>query len=968
MGPHSSKTKEKSGEAHSKRRRPEEDVAALSGFIKKFSGVIKIFSHEDLLQMTEYYKPYLAYVIEYDIRSILQNLVTKHILTNDEAKTFKAKEESEGPLGVEYFITDLMERKREVLVSLWVALAEELVRFLSPNLTRILEEVTEWGPDVLKEIQANLQPQYIHTHIKGLHEMHKVTVYESTKILDDQSSSSTDPSARAVGFETRYTELVVINKYRRTYSETHHELLEIGRTHAEMVEERVKEKCERIWTEQLFRRSPGSESPPHIVVVSGVAGIGKTTMVQKIMFDWARGAQYQRFAFVFMFKFRDLNLLDNKNEPQMPLTRLIVRHYKYLNDQKLIKILSKPESLLFIFDGLDEYKHKLDFTQKQVCSNPEELFSVHVLLTSLVSGTLLKGCSVLITSRPTALEVLDMDRVDRYAEILGFFPFQRLMYFKKFFDDADLGAEVFRYVEENAILYTMCFNPSYCWIICSVLKSHFMTPEEEQGNTPRTVTELFVMFLHNILTNHRREVEDRRGILVKLGKMAYYGVDNRILVFYDKSEMSTFGLQPLLSSPFLSGFLKEILQRESSLDHTTYTFFHLTLQEFMAAFSFFLDPSDGVKNLLVKMDSCKDGRFEILIRFLAGLAKPSVFKTLEKILGLVVTYPTARNCKALRLCHLTPDCCLALASALSAEAPRLTELEMRNNNLGNSGVSLLCEGLKSRNCKLEKLGLRNCGLTLGYCSALSSAVFADHLPLTELELGRNKLEDSGFYELKAIQMPNLDLPMCHLDSCGLTSGCLAALSSALFTEHSQLTDLWLGENKLEDSGVHLLCEGMKSANCKLEKLRLFQCGLTSGCCAALSSALSAEHSHLTELDLRWNNLQDSGVCQLCEGLRSQNCKLQKLRLYQCGLTSGCCSALSSAFSVEHSHLTELDLSKNNLEDSGVRLLCEGLKNKNCKLEKLGVDGNGISKKQRMKLKALEEKLNRSGWRVTISTG
>uniref|UniRef100_A0A8C4RJV2 NACHT domain-containing protein n=1 Tax=Erpetoichthys calabaricus TaxID=27687 RepID=A0A8C4RJV2_ERPCA len=799
--------------------------------------------------------------------------------------------------------------------------------------------------------------------LSGLHEMHKVTVYESTKILDDQSSSSTDPSARAVGFETRYTELVVINKYRRTYSETHHELLEIGRTHAEMVEERVKEKCERIWTEQLFRRSPGSESPPHIVVVSGVAGIGKTTMVQKIMFDWARGAQYQRFAFVFMFKFRDLNLLDNKNEPQMPLTRLIVRHYKYLNDQKLIKILSKPESLLFIFDGLDEYKHKLDFTQKQVCSNPEELFSVHVLLTSLVSGTLLKGCSVLITSRPTALEVLDMDRVDRYAEILGFFPFQRLMYFKKFFDDADLGAEVFRYVEENAILYTMCFNPSYCWIICSVLKSHFMTPEEEQGNTPRTVTELFVMFLHNILTNHRREVEDRRGILVKLGKMAYYGVDNRILVFYDKSEMSTFGLQPLLSSPFLSGFLKEILQRESSLDHTTYTFFHLTLQEFMAAFSFFLDPSDGVKNLLVKMDSCKDGRFEILIRFLAGLAKPSVFKTLEKILGLVVTYPTARNCKAspsdclahtrcspslfspllhsLRLCHLTPDCCLALASALSAEAPRLTELEMRNNNLGNSGVSLLCEGLKIKS----------------ECECLCvPAVFADHLPLTELELGRNKLEDSGvglllntvgfidsnFTELTNQQRPYV-FPCIHikslkkesetpqlrtLDSCGLTSGCLAALSSALFTEHSQLTDLWLGENKLEDSGVHLLCEGMKSANCKLEKLRLFQCGLTSGCCAALSSALSAEHSHLTELDLRWNNLQDSGVCQLCEGLRSQNCKLQKLRLYQCGLTSGCCSALSSAFSVEHSHLTELDLSKNNLEDSGVRLLCEGLKNKN----------------------------------------
>ncbi|KAG2464722.1 NLRP3 protein, partial [Polypterus senegalus] len=248
----------------------------------------------------------------------------------------------------------------------------------------------------------------------------------------------------------------------------------------------------------------------------------------------------------------------------MLLTRLIVRHYKYLNDPRLREILQKPESLLFIFDGLDEWKHKLDFTQERFCSNPDDYFPVHTLVTSLVRKTLLKGCTVLITTRPTALETLDMERVDRFAEILGFFPEQRLMYFKKFFGDANRGSEAFQYVEENAILYTMCFNPSYCWIICSVLKSHFMTPEEERGAAPRTVTELFVMFLHNILTNHKREAKNQREILVKLGKMAYYGVVNKNLVFYDKFEMSTFGLQPILSSPFLSGFLKEILQRKHS--------------------------------------------------------------------------------------------------------------------------------------------------------------------------------------------------------------------------------------------------------------------------------------------------------------------------------------------------------------------------------------------------------------------
>ncbi|XP_051777930.1 NACHT, LRR and PYD domains-containing protein 3-like isoform X18 [Erpetoichthys calabaricus] len=1029
----------------SRKRRSDEDIDALSGLTHKFPKVIQTFSHEDLLKITAFYKPYLAYVIEYDITSILQNLATKNILTNDEAKRFKAKEKSEGRAGVESVISDIMKMDSVVLVSLWEALAEELARFPSPNLTRILKEVTEGGPDLLMNIQASLQPTPIDDGIKGFHKTHGGGVSESTRTLEDQTSPG-DRHTRAVGFETRYTELMVIGQYRRTYSERHHELEKMGRTHAELIEERTKEKCERIWTEQLFRRSPGSETDPHIVVVSGVAGIGKTTMVQKIMFDWARGTQYQRFSFVFLFKFRELNLLDTETEPQMPLTRLIERHYKHLNDPKLREILQKPESLLFIFDGLDEYKHKLDFTPRKLPSDPVESFPVHILVSNLVRRTLMKGCTVLITTRPTALEALDMERVDRFAEILGFFPEQRLMYFKKFFGDADQGSEAFQYVEENAILYTMCFNPSYCSIICSVLKSHFMTPEEERGAAPRTVTELFVMFLHNILTNHKREAKDQREILVKLGKMAYYGVVNRTLVFYDKFEMSTFGLRPVLSSSFLSGFLKEILQRESTLEHTTYTFYHLTLQEFMAACSFYLSPSGGIEELLEKLDSCEDARFEILTRFLAGLARYSVFKTLGGILGEFERKTAKRilewvkkkaklairgrdKSEALRVCQwlyetqnkklirdaigkdlkmdfsqmtlspldcavlssvisccgeleelnlsktrltsecirrlapgliccrhvnlwscrLTSRCCSALSSALFAPHSRLTELDLSwNNNMEDSGVDQLCEGLRSENCKLVKLKLWSCGLTSRCCSALSSALSSPHSRLTEMKLSGNNMEDSGVDQLcEGLRSENCKLEKLSLSHCGLTSRCCSALSSALSSSHSRLTELNLcknsNNNNMEDSGVDQLCEGLRSEKCKLEKLNLSQCRFTSRCCSALYSALSSPHSRLTELNLsNNNNMEDSGVDQLCEGLRSENCKLRKLNLSECRLTSRCCSALSSTLSAPHSRLTELDLSNNNMEDSGVNQLCEGLRSENCRLEKLNLSDCGLT--------------------------
>ncbi|XP_051777894.1 NACHT, LRR and PYD domains-containing protein 3-like isoform X5 [Erpetoichthys calabaricus] len=907
------------------------------------------------------------------------------------------------------FINDIMKMDSVVLVSFWEVLAKELVRFPSPNMTRILKEVTECGQDLLMNIQASLQPTPIDDGIKGLHETHRGGVSESTRTLEEQASPG-DPRTRAVGFETRYTELLVIGQYRRTYSERHHELEKMGRTHAELIEERTKEKCERIWTEQLFRRSPGSETDSNIVVVSGVAGIGKTTMVQKIMFDWARGTQYQRFAFMFLFKFRELNLLDTETEPQMPLTRLIVRHYKYLNDPKLREILQKPESLLFIFDGLDEYKHKLDFTQEKLCSNSDDYFPVHTLVTSLVKKTLLKGCTVLITTRPTALETLHMERVDRFAEILGFFPEQRLMYFKKFFGDAEQGVEAFQYVEENAVLYTMCFNPSYCWIICSVLKSHFMTPEEDRGAEPKTVTELFVMFLHNILTNHKREDKDQREVLVKLGKMAYYGVANKTLVFYDKFEISTFGLRPVLSSPFLSGFLKEILQRESTLEHTTYTFYHLTLQEFMAACSFYLDPSEGIEELLEKLGSCKDGRFEILTRFLAGLARYSVFKTLGGVMG-EFERKTAKQIlewvkkkaeealqggdksEALRVCQwlyetqnkklirdaigkdlkmsfiqmsLSPLDCAVLGSVINC-CGELEELNLSKTPLTSECIMRLAPGLIC--CRRVILSL--CRLTFRCCSSLSSALSSPHSRLTELGLSFNdNMGDSGVNQLcEGLRSENCKLEKLNLPRCGLTSRCCSALSSALSSPHSRLTELNLRDNNMEDSGVDQLCEGLRSENCKLEKLNLKYCGLTSRCCSALSSALSAPHSQLTELNLSSNNnMGDSGVDQLCEGLRSENCKLEKLNLWSCGLTSRCSSSLSSFLTSPHSQMTELDLSRNNLEDSGARQLCEGLRSPNCKLETLRLSDNEISESERMNLWSLQEELNRTGWQVDIHTG
>ncbi|KAM8722370.1 protein NLRC3-like isoform 1-T1 [Acanthopagrus schlegelii] len=123
-----------------------------------------------------------------------------------------------------------------------------------------------------------------------------------------------------------------------------------------------------------------------------------------------------------------------------------------------------------------------------------------------------------------------------------------------------------------------------------------------------------------------------------------------------------------------------------------------------------------------------------------------------------------------------------------------------------------------------------------------------------------------------------------------------------------------------------------------KKALMSYCNLSERSCEALSSVLSSQSSSLRELDLSNNNLQDSGVKLLFPGLESPQCNLERLRLSGCNLSERSCEALSSVLSSQSSRLRELDLSNNNLQDSGVKRLSAELKSPHCVLEILRLSG------------------------------
>uniref|UniRef100_A0A8K9VBR4 B30.2/SPRY domain-containing protein n=1 Tax=Oncorhynchus mykiss TaxID=8022 RepID=A0A8K9VBR4_ONCMY len=164
----------------------------------------------------------------------------------------------------------------------------------------------------------------------------------------------------------------------------------------------------------------------------------------------------------------------------------------------------------------------------------------------------------------------------------------------------------------------------------------------------------------------------------------------------------------------------------------------------------------------------------------------------------------------------------------------------------------------------------------------------------------------------------------------------SALVFVLLTSEKELDVFDLKKYSRSEEGLLRLLPVVKASRAAL----LSGCGVTEEGCASLFSALRSNPSHLRKLDLSNNDLKDSGVKLLSAGLGNPHCKLETLRLSGCLVTEEGCASLVSALRSNPSHLRELDLSYNHPGDSGVRLLSAGLEDPHCRLEKLNVENGG----------------------------
>ncbi|XP_011937085.1 PREDICTED: NACHT, LRR and PYD domains-containing protein 12 isoform X4 [Cercocebus atys] len=658
--------------------------------------------------------------------------------------------------------------------------------------------------------------------------------------------------------------------------------------------------------------------------------------------------------------------------------------------QELVRV---PERLLFIIDGFDELKPSFHDPQGPWCLCWAEKRPMELLLNSLIRKKLLPELSLLVTTRPTALEKLHrLLEHPRHVEILGFSEAERKEYFYKYFHDTEQAGQVFNYVRDNEPLFTMCFVPLVCWVVCTCLQQQL-----EGGGllrqTSRTTTAVYMLYLLSLMqpklrTPRLQPPPNQRGLC----SLAADGLWNQKILF-EEQDLRKHGLDGADVSAFLN---MNIFQKDINCERY-YSFIHLSFQEFFAAMYYILDdgergagPEQDVIRLLTEYGFSERSFLALTIRFLFGLLNEETRSYLENSLCWKVSPHIKRELlqwirskaqsdgSTLQQGSLEFFSCLYEIQEEEFIQQALSHFQVIVvSNIASKMEHMVCS-FCVKNCRSAQV-LHLYGATYSAdgedwarCSAGAHTLlvqlrpertvlldaYSEHLAaalctnpnLVELSLYRNALGSRGVKLLcQGLRHPSCKLQNLRLKRCRISSSACEDLSAALIA-NKNLTRMDLSGNGVGFPGVTLLCEGLRHPQCRLQMIQLGICRLGSAACEGLSAVLQVNH-HLRELDLSFNDLGDWGLWLLAEGLQHPTCRLQKLWLDSCGLTAKACKNLYFTLGINQT-LTELYLTNNALGDTGVRLLCKRLNHPGCKLRVLWLFGMDLNKMTHSRLAAL----------------
>ena len=481
------------------------------------------------------------------------------------------------------------------------------------------------------------------------------------------------------------------------------------------------------------------------------AGIGKTTLANELCVRWARdGFLVEDFDVVMLIPLRSVQ--------QRSLEEVITKHIGEGNYQQIMK--SSGSRCLIILEGWDE----IGVNRRQ--SDP-------FLLCLIKECTVLEEATILITSRPHACEEID---AGRRVEVVGFGNDEIREFVEKCFSqDVQSVQEFLQQLDEYPQLHSLCYIPMNLVMIVDIFQC-------SEKKLPSTLTELYQVF---IVMTLKRQVKKKHvtkkpvvcssvavraadsveetlcvmlrgipketvGIVLCLSRLAYRGCfiwychkEGEYIwqkkwkepkIIFTESDLIQCDIE--VTSDFDGfGLLKATQTHQLLTDINTYSFNHLSIQEYFCAVYISLQSQQEQLRLLREHFH----EYPNVFNFVCGLTRLASSEMLQFIYSKLISGDnddpdviTAMRCineskqssgphqsvsrvpftLNMNFNRLSPYDCLCLSNVLSCYP--VSQLMMEGCHIGNKGAELLVKHYPNKNTTsqlLEELYLWNNNLT-----------------------------------------------------------------------------------------------------------------------------------------------------------------------------------------------------------------------------------------------------------------
>ena len=685
---------------------------------------------------------------------------------------------------------------------------------------------------------------------------------------------------------------------------------------------------------------------PRKVLIEGDPGMGKTTYLQKLAYDWANkqtewDASFPEIEVLLLLRCNDIKSSIWEAIDEQILSEDIDEKDK----ETFFKYIQENQSkVLLLLDGLDE-------------ADPCE----RDIYLSLVTCKLLPACHVVITSRH---EVGKKVSCDSLWEIVGFSKEDSISksFIRKYFQGKDCLAEKFIndhvkhwYTDppdpQHRGLSDLAKNPLNLTLLCCIF-------EDSQEVYSKSRTRLYIEIVLLVL----RRYEEKNGLesnndqdlisvyrekLKVLGRFSLHSLHERKWYFKKEKDIDNFG--------FLS-FQQGGTRSEPC---TRCVFSHKSFQEFFAGFYLAFQVIDGqidfadvltderylkeLKNVFLVMSGIiAFKREEIVESIVISMAEhiSGLFRTSHQkvkwYMGLARACVLECELSLVKLKWKDEErmlTCLRYTFGMHLDMSSLTEVDLSSAEIGSVGAVAIFVVLE-KNSSITHLNLSFNSIDQDVDSSLSKALKANS-SLTSLNLGGNSVGEDGASSLSKALKANSSLTDLNLSDNRIGDAGASFLSQAL-KANSYLTNLNLSINSIGDAGASSLSKALK-ANSSLTNLNLSLNSIGDAGASSLSKALKA-NSSLTGLNLGDNRIGDAGASSLSKALKA-NSSLTNLNLSFCKIGDAGASSISKALKA-NSSLTDLDLTGNSIGDTGAFCLSKALK-ENSSLNKLDLTDNSV---------------------------